>query len=68
MFLVSPKGVSYYEYKNNFINALTDRIGLSSPTEVNHYECKIRIHSTEDLREFPSPTGVNHYESLPIKP
>ena len=24
--------------KNNFINALTDRIGFPSPTGVNHYE------------------------------
>lgn len=60
---MSPKGVKYYEYKNNFINALTDRIGSSSPTGANIMnKAIIKTKLWKKVKKFPSPTGVNYYE------
>ena len=45
--------------KNNFINALTDRIGFPSPTGVNYYESYQQfLNELEELKKFPSPTGL----------
>ena len=55
--------------KNNFINALTDRIGFPSPTGVNYYESEAKVGWANDISFRPQQglTIMNSYLQTPDK-